>query len=652
MAYLRGFSHLLTKTPNQQATRPPTPEGDLPSAWMVHQIGRSMTGALLSRQHPSNSATSYALAIATAVVALGVRELLDPFLGDHIPYVPLLAGVVFSAWYFGWGPAIVTCLLTLLGAQYWFAQPRHSLAILNTAEAVGVLMYLAFSAVLIGIAESSRGVTENLQTSVRDLQKARQLFHMFMDNSPAAAYMKDEQGKYVYYNRTVEKRFNFRKTLGKTDADLFPEEISTQYRENDVAVLRSGKPLEFIETSKDEAVQRSWLSIKFPIVDDEGRRFVGGTSLDITDRVLAEEELRRIHRELEERVKERTAELEREATQVVEQARLLDLANDAIFALRDYKITYWNSGAERLYGWSGQKAIGRTPSELLHTEYPKPLSQITALLSCDGRWEGELLQTKRDGARIAVVSRWSVWRNPEGVPQGWLEIDTDISEQKRAEKELRELSVRLLQAQDEERRRLARELHDSSGQTLVALKLNLNTICDGATVVSPEAGLAISQSTALIDSLSKELRTMSYLLHPPLLDEVGLTSALRCYIEGLAERSSLQATLDISSDIGRLARDLEIVIFRIVQESLTNIHRHSGSPTARICIVRSPDEVRVVVEDEGKGISPTKLAHLDSGVMTGVGLMGMRERVRQLGGQLEISSHSTGTAVIARLPLG
>ena len=632
------------------ATHPP--ERDLSSTSMVRKVGRSMASALLSRQHPSNSAKSYALAIATAAVVLGVRELLDPFLGDHIPYVPLLAGVVFSGWYFGSGPAIVTCLLTLLGAKYWFIQPRHSLTILNTAEAVGLLVYFAFSAVLIGIAESSRRVATNLQTSVRELQEARQLFQIFMDNSPAAAYMKDEQGKYVYYNRTVEKRFNFgNATLGKTDADLFPEEVAAQYRENDVAVLSSGKPLKFIEISKDGPVQRSWLSIKFPLFDGEGKRFVGGTSLDITDRVSAEEELQRIHQELEERVKERTAQLEREATQVVEQARLLDLANDAIFALHDYKITYWNSGAERLYGWSRQEAIGRTPGELLHSKYPKPLSQITALLSCDGHWEGELLQTKSDGTCIAVASRWSVWRDPEGAPQGWLEINTDISERKKAEQELRELSVRLLQAQDEERRRLARELHDSSGQTLVALKLNLNTICNGATVLTPKAALAISQSTALIDCLSKELRTMSYLLHPPLLDEVGLASALHCYIEGLAERSSIKATLEISSDIGRLARDLEIVIFRIVQESLTNVHRHSGSPIARIRIVRSPDEVQVVVEDEGKGISPTIQARFESGGMRGVGLMGMRERVRQLGGQLEISSHAQGTAVIARLPL-
>lgn len=506
---------------------------------------------------------------------------------------------------------------------------------------------------LVHNAGRSRRVTANLKTNVRELREAGHLFQLFMDNSPALAYMKDEQGKYVYYNRTVEKRFNFGKAmLGKSDADLFPEEVAARYRRNEVAVLRSGKPLEFIEIWGDGAVRRNWLSIKFPILDGEGKRFVGSTSFDITDRVMTEEELQRIHQELEERVKGRTAELEREAIQVVEQARVLDLANDAIFALREGKIIYWNSGAERLYGWSRQEAIGQTPRNLLHTEYPKPLSQITDLLSCDGHWEGDLLQTKRDGTCIAVASRWSIWRGPEGTPQGWIEINTDISERKRAEQELRELSVRLLQAQDEERRRLARELHDSSGQTLVALKLNLNTICNRATVLSPEVAAAVSQSTALIDGLSKELRTMSYLLHPPLLDEVGLTVALRCYVEGLAERSSLKATLEISSDIGGLARDLEIVIFRIVQESLTNIHRHSGSLTARIRIARTPNEVQVVVEDEGKGLPPEKQANFELGVMTGVGLMGMRERVRQLGGKLEISSHAKGTAVIARLPLG
>ncbi len=192
------------------------------------------------------------------------------------------------------------------------------------------------------------------------------------------------------------------------------------------------------------------------------------------------------------------------------------------------------------------------------------------------------------------------------------ERERAITERKRAEESLRELSGRLLQMQDEERRRIARELHDSAGQILAALSMNLTPLEPEAYKISPSAAKAINESLGLVNELSKELRTISHLLHPRLLDEVGLSSGLRSYLEGFAERSKISIDLDIPDDFGRLSRDLETAIFRIVQECLTNIHRHSGSPVGKIRISRSNGEVRLQVEDLGKGIPPEKRSAINS----------------------------------------
>ncbi len=155
----------------------------------------------------------------------------------------------------------------------------------------------------------------------------------------------------------------------------------------------------------------------------------------------------------------------------------------------------------------------------------------------------------------------------------------------------------------------------------------------------------------LVEQVSNEIRTLSHLLHPPLLDEIGLLSALKWYIDGFSERSKIRVTSDIPSDLGRLPRDVELSLFRIVQECLTNIHRHSGSLTAFVRLARSRQGVTLEVKDEGRGFSPNGETIVSGSETPGVGLRGMRERVRQLGGQFEITSNGTGTLVFARLPL-
>ena len=178
----------------------------------------------------------------------------------------------------------------------------------------------------------------------------------------------------------------------------------------------------------------------------------------------------------------------------------------------------------------------------------------------------------------------------------------------RQSEQLRDLSSRLLQAQDQERRRIARELHDSAGQLLTALGINLARIAQRITSTTPALAKETVDSQQLVQQLSQEIRTMSYLLHPPLLDETGLSEAIRWYTQGLMERSGLDIQLTIPEDFGRLPREMELVIFRLVQECLTNIHRHSGSKSASIEISRQPGSVLLLVADEGKGISPERLA--------------------------------------------
>lgn len=215
---------------------------------------------------------------------------------------------------------------------------------------------------------------------------------------------------------------------------------------------------------------------------------------------------------------------------------------------------------------------------------------------------------------------------------------------------LRELSARLMQLQDDERRRIARELHDSVGQTLAALGMNLSLVRNDIERLGSIV-LALNDSENLVREMSSEVRTISHLLHPPLLDEAGLCSALRWYVDGFAQRSKIRVDLDLPEDFGRLPGEIETAVFRVVQESLTNIHRHSGSDIAKIQLRHRADRVVVKIQDKGKGIPPEKQEQMASSGTPGVGIRGMRERIRQLGGKLDIESNDGGTLVTVQLPV-
>ena len=345
----------------------------------------------------------------------------------------------------------------------------------------------------------------------------------------------------------------------------------------------------------------------------------------------------------------------------------------ALLSGSDHRFTFLNSAFLKLVGRDSLDTIlGRSVREVLpETEeqgFNELLDQVFETGEAFAATERELV-LRRKGKEETLYCNFSYhpMRSVAGEVEGILVHAVDVTEQvlarnqlekrvkerttelEEAEGRLRALSGKLLQAQDAERRRIARELHDSAGQILVAMKMNLVPLEQRLASENPELAKIAVGSVNLVDELSKELRTMSYLLHPPLLDESGLPLTLSWYVEGFWERSGIQVSLEVDPDLPRLPQEVEMTIFRIVQESLTNIHRHSESQSASLRIDHDATATRVEIRDQGRGIPESNSKKILS-IRTGVGIQGMQERVRQLSGTFEIRSGENGTSIIVILP--
>jgi len=373
-------------------------------------------------------------------------------------------------------------------------------------------------------------------------------------------------------------------------------------------------------------------------------------------------------------------------------AAIVDSSDDAIISKTlEGVITSWNSGAERLFGYTAKEAVGQPISMIIPLDRRDEETRILARLRQGERIDHfDTVRLRKDGTKLEISLTISPVRGAAGKIIGASKIARDIGARKRMERELheseqrfrtladaldtqvqfrtqelrrrnaeilqqseqlRDLSGRLMSTQDEERRRIARDLHDSAGQNLAALAMTLARIEDEAKRDPAQLSQTVKEARDLIEGLSQEIRTTSYLLHPPMLDEFGLSSALGCYLEGLEQRSGFSIELNVPADFGRLAPEVELAIFRLVQECLTNIHRHSGSKTAVIRIIREHDKIYAEVQDHGKGMSPERFAEVQShGAGVGVGIRGMRERVRQAHGELTVDSNALGTTITAIFP--
>jgi PAS domain S-box-containing protein len=757
---------------------------------------------------------------------------------------------------------------------------------------------------LAGAGDSLIVLTFDDVTERKQAERTTSLLAAIVDSSDDAILSKKLDGTITSWNQSAERLFGYKaeEAVGQNITLIVPWERRSE-EEDILRRLARGEPVDHFETMrkrKDGATVDVSLTIS-PICDAAGR-VIGASNVarDITERRQAERALS-------------------------EQARLLDLSNDAIF-VRDGgdHVTYWNKAATELYGFTREEALGRIPHELLQTEFPAHLGTINEQLHSDERWNGELVHTRKDGTKVIVISRWVLDRKANGNALRILETNTDITQQKRTEKALREseerfraivettpecvklvsadgtllhmnspglmmvgarsaeevvgksvydliapedrerfkafnenvcrggqgslqfdivglegkrrhlethaaplrnpdesivhlavtadiserkqaeellhrseerfralvnassdvvfrmspdwsemrqldgggfitdtgkpgkdwlneyihpddqplvlqaireavrtrdpfqlehrvrradgtlgwtysravpllngngeilewfgaasdvtarkeaednfrnlaqtldaevrartreleeqsnrvrqLSWRLLRSQDEERRHIARELHDSVGQTLTVLDINLELFMQEAGYKSSEVGSKIEEIQKTVQQLHREIRTTSYLLHPPLLDESGLYSAVSWYLQGLRERSGLEVRFEISEQFGRLPSEVELVLFRLVQESLTNIHRHSESKTASIRIDRESNQITLDIRDQGKGMSSERMAEIQSG-RSGVGIGGMRERLRQFEGTMNIESDSSGTRIFTTIPL-
>ncbi|HKW64173.1 MAG TPA: PAS domain S-box protein [Candidatus Acidoferrum sp.] len=326
------------------------------------------------------------------------------------------------------------------------------------------------------------------------------------------------------------------------------------------------------------------------------------------------------------------------------------------------EILFANQAALAMFGLSLEQVLGKTSEELGFialredgTELPFEKRPAPQVLATGQAVRSEVMGWRREGEEetLWILGEVVPLSSRDGRPDRLVTAFSDITKRKEAEEALHRLSARLLHLQDEERRRLGRELHDSLAQSVMAVNLDLAQVNRSPATLDKRARNALSEARKVLREMSREIRTLSYLLHPPVLDELGLASAIREYAHGFSERSGIALEIDIQPDFPRMPQEAETAFFRIVQESLANIQKHSGSSTGAIRLWKGQGRVQLEIRDQGQGMAANLSGNgvVPRASRLGVGILGMRERMAQLGGTLEVQSSASGTAVHATIPL-
>ena len=520
------------------------------------------------------------------------------------------------------------------------------------------------------------GITTDV-TERKQAGRVNGLLAAIVDSSDDAIISKRLDGMITSWNKAAERTFGHtaKEAVGRHITLIIPPDR----RDEEAKILerlRRGERIEHFETvrmRKDGTPLDISLTIS-PVKDGTGK-IVGASKVarDITDRKQAAERERQITAEAVAATAKFRAVFEQtpvfagimaldgtvmDANQLCLQA--CGYRAEDVLGKPFWETGWWRSSAEvqdKIRAATMQAAQGTAYRETLTYHWADDTERLMDFAIHPIRdHEGTILFLHPTGVDITELKRAEEkYRSLAESLDAEVRVRTSELEQRNVEvvqqsEQLRDLSSRLLQAQDEERRHIARELHDSAGQILAALGMTLGQAATHAKGEGTQFAKCMDESQQLVQQLSQEIRTMSYLLHPPLLDETGLAGALHWYIQGLAERNGLEITLDVPENFTRLSREMELVMFRLVQECLTNIHRHSDSKSARIRIAHDGENVSLEVRDEGKGISPQRLSQIQS-QGSGVGIRGMRERVRHFGGNMKIESNGAGTKISFQFPI-
>jgi PAS domain S-box-containing protein len=476
---------------------------------------------------------------------------------------------------------------------------------------------------------------KNMESALRT---TAELNHQIVLSAQEGIVVHGRDLRYTLWNPYMERMSGLKAAdvIGKHPLELFPF-MTKEGTYGDLEKALAGEIISSHDTpfAVPRTSQRGWTNNNFaPLRDDKGE-IVGvvATVRDITERKYEDEQLRR-------------------SEALLSQAEHMTNFGSWEFNLKTGK---WmlSKNLLQIFGlaseaeWDREKFWARIHPE----DRKRARANIERAVAECKPFEHVLRHRAPDGTYRVHFTRAIQIPGPDGRTERSIGVAQDITDQTRKEEELRQLSACLLQLQDEERRRIARDLHDSVSQKLLTISLNLVQLGKSAGLRSKRGKQVLTDTRKMVKDLSKEIRSLSYLLHPPLLDELGLASAVEEYVEGFSRRSGIDLKFEMPVDVGRLSPDSETALFRIVQEALGNIQKHSGSDTGRIRLTKDDGEVVLEIADRGRGMRVKDLQEREVAPSTlGVGILGMRERMRQLGGRLDISSGSRGTTVRATLP--
>ena len=534
-------------------------------------------------------------------------------------------------------PVCIPLLVLLMGRRIAVEQ-------LTTAWVAIAGSFIVSAARLVLTNERHRRIARELLETEQALMRSEQMFSTAFRLSPDPVGISlFSEGRFVEVNDSFTRftGYSREETLGVTGKELNLW-VDTAHRAKVMA--RLGEEREVLEEEfqcRTKSGEIKFGQFSGALIEIDGQAHALVVIHDVTARRKAEEALR--------------------ASEKLFRSLVESLHVGIVLMGPAAEILFANQAALQMFDLPLEKVLGKNSSELGlvaiyedGTEIPFPMRPAPRALATRKALHNEVMGWRRQDSDevLWILGEIVPVLDGDGRVEKLVTSFSDITKRKNAEEALHQLSTRLLQLQDEERRRLGRELHDSLAQSVLAVNLNLAQVARGSTALDEKSRHAISEARRVLQEMSQEIRTLSYLLHPPMLDELGLTSAIKEYAAGFGERSGIKLDVDLQAGFGRLSQEAETALFRIVQESLSNIQRHSGSQTAKIRLRGDADRVELEVSDQGRGMDQ---AAVERGRSTrsrlGVGILGMRERMTQLGGRLEVESNPSGTTVRAAIPM-